>query len=100
MSRGSIIDKFNEYLTDQQVSQIESGFRKKTSSTGGTPKSVFNSEISSNELIIVDSLDNISVDDQMIDQFGNIKVTRVLWAGFRKVGVISYFNEDMEIEKL
>lgn len=99
MSRGSIIDKFNEYLTDQQVSQIESGFRKKTSSTGGTPKSVFNSEISSNELIIVDSLDNISVDDQMIDQFGNIKVTRVLWAGFRKVGVISYFNEDMEIEK-
>jgi len=98
MSRGAIIDKYNEYLTDDQIKQIESGF-KKGKKLNNQPKLAPTPEISSNEIVIVNDDNELVVDSQISDMYGNIKVTRVLWTGFRKVGVLSSYNEDMELEK-
>lgn len=93
MSKGAIIDKFNEYLTDQQISALERGFSSSRIKKGDY------TEISSKDLIIVDNED-LLIDNGYTDQYGNIKVTRVVWAGFRKVGIVNFYNEDMELEKI
>lgn len=95
LSKGSIIDKFNEYLTDAQIKQIESGFSTKSSNIN----MVDIPEISSKEILVIDN-DLLYVDNNYLDQYGNIKVTRVVWAGFRKIGIVSFYNEEMELEKI
>ncbi len=97
MSKGMIIDKYNEYLTNSQIDEIESGFANKYSK----PIMISNSDVfgKDNTLLIYENADVLQNDQDILDSNGNIKVTRVMWSGFRKVGFISYFNEDMEIEK-
>ncbi len=98
LSKGSVIDKYNEYLTDSQISLIESNFRKRTGESGYPTPTIYTDIVPNKDLIIVDD-DIMAVDDRMVDEYGNVKVTRVLWSGFRKIGVVSYYNEDMELEK-
>ena len=33
------------------------------------------------------------------DQFGNVRKLRVVWKGMRKVGVLSYFDEEGDLQK-
>jgi hypothetical protein len=107
-SIGETIDRHYEYLTDADVKAIEDGFM----TGGGTSTSkqmlrpeLYLSEKTNVELIRLtemgesDSRRWLTQLGGAYDTDGNVRVTRVVWAGLRKVKVIYRFNEDGVLEK-
>ncbi len=94
LSKGSVIDKYYDYLTDDQISLIESGFSKYVNNATRVDHDILNKPIE-----IVDDVVQL-IDSGYTDTQGNIKVTRVVWSGFRKIGIVTYYNDDMEQERV
>lgn len=101
VSPGSIIDECYEYLTPSQIDLITRGF---TSGNSGSnfinigqrePNLPVGAMMNSDDMGIkpLINLDTIGFGGAT-DSFGNVRMTKVCWRGLRKIGKLSYFDED------
>lgn len=108
LSPGEIIDRYYEHLTPADIKKIEEGYSFKL----GAKKSMFREQLT-NEPESLDALvDSVGIGNIIqlskrgsayfggsFDEEGNVRVTRVVWSGFKKIGVLEYFDEDGEYQK-
>lgn len=105
---GEVIDRYYEYLSDEDISKLEKGY---------TFNAAANSSLFTNQLVNPTfNIDNyieqvgigtiIQASGQLLtsfggyfDQAGNARVCRVLWKGLRKIGIVSYYDEQGDIQK-
>lgn len=108
---GTILDEYYEYLTDAQIKSLEEG----TASTQSLAKSLWKTpqtiqpDINLDKLIDenggigsiigLDNLANIGNLSGAYNTDGQIRRTRVLWASMRKIGILSYLDENGELQK-
>jgi hypothetical protein len=99
ITRGQAQDYYYDELTDAQVEQISSG-RKFTPGTANMnyvnisttfPTYPLGNEV--NGMIVLDDRSTNLLGSRYND-FGNIRRTRVLWKSKRKLGELSYINEE------
>ena len=90
-SHGQILDNYHDELTDKHVKMIEDGFESIGSaiSIGGKE----NTFVASDGLIDVEN-DIRSNFGATYDTEGNIRVMRVVWKSKRKIGKLTYHDED------
>lgn len=96
-SIGQIIDKYHDYLTPTEIGELENGLsfasREGFITIGQKEMNVVTSNKLDEGLIEVD----MSINSQFggaYDSEGNIRVMRVVWKSFRKVGILEYQDED------
>ena len=105
---GEVIDRYYEYLKPEDIEKLEKGY---------TFNAAANSSIFTNQLINpVFNIDSyvsqvgigniVQASGQLLtsfggyfDQAGNARVCRVVWKGMRKVGVITYYDEQQDMQK-
>lgn len=95
---GEVIDRYYDYLTPKQIDIIEKGFQVHQ----GAKRSLFERSQLLNEPIKMPDLDiNTILMSGSTDTFhfgggydgeGNVRVTRVLWKGMRKVLKLRYYD--------
>jgi len=107
ISIGEAIDRYHEFLSSRDISDIEQGY----STTGGATNKFLRPQLVNSEMINPDVyMDLTGTDPDTISRWssylggaydgdGNIRVTRVVWAGMRKIGILTYPNEMGEITK-
>lgn len=105
---GEIIDRYYEYLTPADIKKIEQG----TSYQGGAKATLFKNQLT-NEITSFDSVvEDVGIGNLVTlsrqgasyfggayDDEGNVRTTRVVWRGFRKIGILEYFDESGEYQK-
>lgn len=97
MPIGKVIDYYYDYLTSPQVSQLENG----TTTTGRPKPGRLVSDVLENSPVsgmVLDTLfdDNYAyggIGELPFDNEGNVKVTRCLWKGLKKVYVLTRIDE-------
>lgn len=103
-SIGQILDKYYLDLTDKEVKMLEDGI---TSNSDGGFINIGEREASfvmANDLgqVLIDTERDIrSQFGQAYDSEGNLRVMRVVWKSFRKVGIVTYYDNltGNELEK-
>jgi len=102
---GEVIDRYHEYLTDQDIQDLE---EHHSVSKGGIVNSLYNYPVNFGESmlgqgftaegdpedILYASRSLTSAFGGYYDAEGNVRVIRVLWRGMRKIGVLTYFDKD------
>jgi hypothetical protein len=101
---GKVIDAFYDYLTPSEIDAIENGhrFAKGNQSPLGyknqLPPIYSNLDFGGGEGFI--NLTEFNNSDYKYglpyDYEGNVRVVRVRWIGFRKIGILTYFDENGE----
>ena len=112
---GKVIDRYNDYLKPGEIDQIESRnfseggdsilkIRPDSDFTtlprdtfGPTGNAVF--DFGGGDLYNPNGLDATNSFGTSFDMEGNILVTRVVWRSMRKVGFLTYFDEDGRPQK-
>jgi hypothetical protein len=108
ISIGEVLDRYYDYLSDKDIKDIEDGY----SLTGGTtsggrflrPELTLPS-ISGVEYVDLTNMQGADMNKWIdhlngaYDTEGNVRVTRVVWAGMRKIKVIYRLDEDGELVK-
>lgn len=103
---GKVIDWYHEYLTEENIKNLEDGHN----GISNTSSSMFSNQLNYpvggtvNDIIpnveIVDNWNSITgYYSGAFDPEGNVRVTRVLWRGMRKIKIIQRFDENGEIVK-
>lgn len=94
MTPGEIIDEYGEYLNDEQLEYVESGGRI------GSRKSGFGSQ---NEIMVYRNEGPIFMGTENSgyrhDDHGML-VTHMEWRSLRKIGFLSFVNEEGEVEEV
>lgn len=95
---GYIIDNYYEYLTPANIDDIEEGHRN--TQGGLLAYKAINPIMNIDEYLYGDGKGLIEVNSQGVRYFtgaydvaGNVKVTRAVWRGFRRIGILKYFDE-------
>ena len=105
LSVGEVLDRYYDWLTPKDITAIESGYSSEGTTTGGghmVRPELYNKEL---EFVDLSNMGTASANKWLTtingayDSEGNVRVTRVVWAGMRKIGVIYRFNEFGELEK-
>ena len=104
LSIGEVLDRYYDYLTQAEVNAIETGYSTEQAGRGGKllRPELYNPNI---EFVDLSSMNSADMDKWLTtvsgayDADGNVRVTRVVWAGMRKLGIIYRFNENGELEK-
>jgi len=105
MPIGKVIDRYHEHLTPKEIQSIEEHW---ASGKGGMMQSLTNYPMNFGENsayisgAIDGDLNDILASNRTMtaafggyyDPEGNIRVTRVLWKGMRKIGIMTYYDED------
>lgn len=100
---GEVLDRFGEFLTSQEITDIEEGKVGSTSASGSII-----SNINWNEPIMSPSMYSLNGEGLSIasageasrylngsfDFEGNIRVSRAVWRGMKKIGKLTYMDED------
>ena len=99
---GEIIDRYYDELTPKLIDQLERGHKNVT----GASRDLFRNQLTHNDISLdqvvsevgIDKLIQASKEDVFnfggtYDTEGNIRVTRVLWKGMRRIGVKEYWDE-------
>ena len=102
---GEVIDRYHEDLSSKQITDIEGRF-----STGrgnmmnaltNQPMNFGETAMLNNGFIDGDVSDILSINRNQVAAFGgyydyegNVRVTRVLWKGMKKLGVLTYYDKD------
>lgn len=94
-SPGQIIDEYHDWLSEREVSQIESGFNTATASKsaidiGRKPDLAINV----NDAIDLAVLENDLEFGSPFDNNGNILVSKVYWKSMRKLLKVKYYDEN------
>lgn len=108
---GEIIDEFNDELSPEEIDQLEGGESNTTRSGDGileyshrVPRIYSNLNVGSQDegYLPLDALnDSYNLFALPYDEYGNVRVVRVRWRGRRKVGKVTFFDENGdEQEKL
>lgn len=101
---GAVLDDYHEYLTDTEVKKIEDG--NKLTGTGGSI--LFRNQLLNQPIDYTDFIEAQGGIGELLvrtdsgntnfagafDADGNVRVVRVLWKSMRKVGFITYYDED------
>lgn len=108
LSPGEVIDRYYEYLKPEDIRKIEEGY----SYTSGAKKSMFSQHINEEPLSLDSLVDSVGIGNLLevskkgvayfggsYDEEGNCRVTRVVWSGMKKIGVLEYFDEDGEYQR-
>lgn len=99
-SRGNIIDTYHDYLTEKEIKQIENlSFTPSNSSDeyialGREPNllaGTFTLVEDSNGKLVSSTAQTSKLLSQ-VNEDGSILVTRVVWASYRKIGKIKYYD--------
>jgi len=101
---GLCVDRHREYLSDSDIKKIEAGTSYQTGAKSalGFDKQLTNHPISFDDLVNQVGIGSIleanskgtSFFGGAFDQEGNVRVVRVVWKGFRKVQILSYYDEE------
>jgi hypothetical protein len=106
---GEIIDNYHDYLSTKDRIYLEEVYMRKTSGSKLFP----DGQLLSDSYTVEDTLQYLGLDGQVrdsgdqgmqtgnrdFDNEGNVRVTRVLWKGQRKIGIIEYKDKDGNLEK-
>lgn len=102
---GKIIDEFYDYLTPSDLINIETGMERLRGKEGGVlqhqnafPMLLAGTDIGGN-LQQTPGSDITGVYNLPYDYEGNVRVVRVRWLGRRKIGRLTYFDEQSGEEK-
>tara|TARA_R100000951_G_scaffold66458_2_gene56205 strand:+ start:4982 stop:7204 length:2223 start_codon:yes stop_codon:yes gene_type:complete len=89
MSLNSVIDNYYEDLTPKQIDQLESKQGNRASMESNTLN------FPSQEKLFIENREGEDTGNvfNYYDQDGNIRVTKVTWKSMRKIGRLSYFDE-------
>jgi hypothetical protein len=102
LSPGEIVDRYYDYLTPADIKKIEGGTTYQSGAKGMMFKNQLTNELTAFDTIIetvgVGNLVTLSRSGASyfggaFDSEGNVRVTRVVWKGFRKIGIKEYFDE-------
>ena len=103
---GVAVDRYGEYLSNSDIDKIEGGssYQSGASAAMGFDKQITNQPLSLDDMIsevgigpiLGASAQGTSYFGGSFDQEGNVRVVRVVWRGFRKVKILSYYDEDGE----
>ncbi len=100
---GYVIDNFYEYLTDGEIDKLERDTMGISSPRpGGTLNYSENEPYPITDSLIEVDTDNLSINttiDSPYDEYGRIRVTRVVWRSMRKVGELTSFDNDGRVIK-
>jgi len=106
---GKVIDEYYDELTSKQITELEEGANVHKRSMGGlmgnqllhgkTDFSSYVEAVGIGEIIVGVNKDGIRTFGSAFDEEGNVRVTRVLWKGMRKIGVVTYIDELGELQK-
>ena len=107
---GTIIDSYYDELTDLQIKKLEEGSKLIQGTNrgfmGNQLKNVMTESLDS--LVEAVGIGEVIVGANKLQQFsfggyfdeeGNVRRTRVLWKGMRKLGIMEYFDENFMIQK-
>ena len=106
LSIGETIDRYYDHLKDTEVKAIEEGYSV-LNAVGGQVQ-MLRPELSAPRPLEYVDLSAMGVGDVNMwtgivngayDAEGNVRVTRVVWAGLRKVGILTFFDENGELQK-
>lgn len=103
LSVGETIDRFHEFLTDKDISRLEQGY---TLNHSGSRQGMFNEQLNALPFNLEAYAESLGVDNLVVlnqnatlfyngsfDTAGNVRVTRVVWRGMRKVGFKYWYDE-------
>jgi len=105
LSVGKVLDRYYEYLTPQQISDIENGYATVRTGTKMLVPEIPTQSLPNIEFIDLTNMGSADINkfynliDGYYDAEGNIRVTRVLWKGMRKVNIVYSFDEDGQLVK-
>ena len=92
-SPGKVIDMFHEELTSEEITKIDQG-----TSTNESSNSMINIGTKEPSIIVDGILEGDAMGLRTFGEFwdyeGNIRVIRVVWRSFKKVGKLSYYDEE------
>jgi len=104
LSVGETIDRYHEYLTPEQIDTIEQGY---SLNKGGARQGIFTDQLSSVPYSLEAYTESLGVDNLVMmnsnstlfyngsfDTSGNVRVTRTVWRGMRKVGFKYWYDDD------
>jgi flagellar motor protein MotB len=100
MPIGKIVDTFHEELTSTEIDELQKGYRKHLGSKGymGVMDYSEESQLVPGQLIFPDQAD-INAYGNYYDQYGNAKVSHVIWTSFTEVMKLEYPDEDGEMQE-
>jgi len=108
MPIGKIIDSYHEFLKDSDIKKLEEGINTWKSAKGFMKNQLTHGH-DYEDYIAQEGIGNIIHKANKNDTFafggtfdedGNVRVTRTLWKGMRRVGIIEYFDEDGDLQKI
>lgn len=103
MPIGRVIDDYYDWLTPSDINKIEKGSSESVSGndiSGHTnTRPAFQSDMFADPNNANDLIDFFSTQPKDLaygtyDSEGNVRVSRVVWKGMRKVGILSYYDEN------
>jgi hypothetical protein len=108
---GEVIDRYYEFLTEKEIEMLEHGHN--TNKGGGNSSGAYLLNRPGNIGEFVDiGINNDNIGEILLanrdatfyyggyfDAEGNVRCTRVVWKSLRKVGTLSYFDEDGNVQK-
>jgi len=106
---GQVIDGYHDYLSKPNRDYLEEIYMSRTSSSSLFPDGQLRSETwdinKTLEMMGADGNSYLGTDKLLVthnrnyDEQGNVRVTRVLWKGQRKIGILEYKDVDGTMQK-
>ena len=101
---GKIIDAYHEHLTSAQISKLEDSYKMNRGADPAMTKALtippnYYQEAYGEDIEII-SHKAITAFGGAFDEAGNIRRTRIVWRGLRKMGKLKYFEDGHEMYDL
>lgn len=105
MPVGKVVDMYYDWLTPAQIDEMEKGYNVVSHTSAHLMGEIHNPVLSVDPIFGAYDVNKIlevnaagsSYFGGYYDFEGNIRVTRVLWKSMRKIGIRSYYDENMEL---
>ncbi len=93
-SPGKVIDMYHDELTQEEVKKIDQGTSSRESENSFIKIGETEPSILIDGVIDTDRITSMRTFGEYWDYEGNIRVIRVVWKSFKKVGKLSYYDEE------
>jgi hypothetical protein len=97
---GKVVDRFHEELTNQEIDDLEKGYYKRSGDKTmmGFLDRGEEQQLPDATLIFPDSSD-VNAYGGYYDEYGNVRVTHVIWTSFIEVKKLTYPDEEGEMQE-
>jgi len=106
---GQVIDEYHDELKDSDIKKLEDGYSHNTSASS----KLFNRTLINQPIdltswvmqqggignVISAGVQATSFFGGSFDSYGNVRKLRVLWKGMRKIGILTFLDEDGDLQK-